>query len=171
MAKGDIEMDVKDAIRKKRATRLFTGETVPQAIEEAILNAGRLSQSSKNSQPWQFVVVRDKETLKNLGETGTYAGHLAGADFGVLIVAEGQQNEFDMGQAAAYMQLAALEEGVGSCIATIYEPEKAKAILGIPEEKYVHYGLSFGYPQERPAEAPRKTQRKPLEEIVRKERW
>jgi nitroreductase len=168
---GEIAMKVKDAIRTKRATRQFTSETVSQAVENAVLNAGRLSQSSKNTQPWQFIVVRDKDTLKQLSETGTYAGHLAGADFAVLIAAEEEQNAFDMGQSAAYMQLAAWEEGVGSCLATIYEPEKAKAILGIPEEKFVRYALSFGYPQERLADAPRKTNRKPLEDVVRKERW
>jgi nitroreductase len=164
-------MNVKEAIRTKRASRQFTSETVPQTVEDAILNAGRLSQSSKNSQPWQFIVVRDKETLKQLSETGTYAGHLAGADFAVVIAAESEENAFDMGQSAAYMQLAAWEEGVGSCLATIYEPEKAKAILGIPEDRFVRYALSFGYPQERPADAPRKTNRRPLDEVVRKERW
>ena len=164
-------MDVKEAIRKKRAIRQFTGETVPPAVEEAILNAGRLSQSSKNSQPWQFILVRNKETLKALSETGTYAGHLAGADFAVVLVADSVENAFDIGQAAAYMQLAAWEEGVGSCIASIYEPDKAKAILGVPAEKVIRYALSFGYPQERPADTPRKTQRKDLGEIVRKERW
>lgn len=164
-------MNVKDAIRTKRATRQFKSESVPQAVEDAILNAGRLSQSSKNSQPWQFVLVRDKETLRQLSETGTYAGHLAGADFAIVLVADDAQNAFDIGQAAAYMQLAAWEEGVGSCIASIYEPEKAKAILGVPEEKIIRYALSFGYPQERPADAPRKTNRKGLDELVRKERW
>jgi nitroreductase len=164
-------MNVKDAIRTKRASRQFKSESVPEAVVEAILNAGRLSQSSKNSQPWQFVLVRNKETLKQLSETGTYAGHLAGADFAVIMVADDAQNFFDIGQAAAYMQLAAWEEGVGSCLATIYEPEKAKAILGVPEEKSIRYALSFGYPQERPAEGPRKTHRKNLDEVVRKERW
>jgi nitroreductase len=164
-------MDVREAIRKKRATRQFTEEPVPPAVEEAILNAGRLSQSSKNSQPWQFVLVRNRETLKQLSETGTYAGHLAGADFGVVFVMEGEHNAFDMGQAAAYMQLAAWEEGVGSCIASIYEPDKLRAILGIPEDKHVSIALSFGYPAERPADAPRKTARKSLDELVRRERW
>lgn len=164
-------MNVKDAIRTKRASRQFKSESVPQSVEDAILNAGRLSQSSKNSQPWQFVLVRNKETLKQLSETGTYAGHLAGADFAVILVADSADNAFDIGQSAAYMQLAAWEEGVGSCIATIYEPEKAKAILGVPEEKSIRYALSFGYPQERTADAPRKTHRKNLDEVVRKERW
>jgi nitroreductase len=151
---------VQEAIRTMRAVRQFTEQPLPEDVVHAILTAGRRAQSSKNSQPWHFVVVRDRARLKQLSESGTYAGHLAGAAMGVAIVtpdapqdtspAEQVErrawNMFDVGQAVAYMQLAAWDLGVGSCIATIYEPEKAKAILGVPQEMRCDVAISFGYP-------------------------
>ena len=72
-------MNVSDAIRTKRAVRQFQDKPLPEDVVHAILSAGRRSQSSKNTQPWQFIAIRDKVLLKALSETGTYAGHLAGA--------------------------------------------------------------------------------------------
>ncbi|HEX5688881.1 MAG TPA: nitroreductase family protein, partial [Roseiflexaceae bacterium] len=101
-------MDVLEAIRTKRAVRQFTEEPVPDDVIRQIVDAGRRSQSSKNDQPWTFVIVRDRETLRKLADCGTYAKHLAGAAFAVAIVAQ-PNYEFDQGQAAAYLQLAAWE--------------------------------------------------------------
>jgi nitroreductase len=119
-------MNVSEAISKMRAVRHFTDQPVPEEAIRAILNAGRRAQSSKNTQPWQFVAVRDKHTLKQLSECGAYAGHLAGAAFAVALISPNPTG-FDLGQATAFMQLQAWELGVGSCIASIYEPERAKA--------------------------------------------
>ncbi len=170
-------MNVSDAIRTKHATRQFTSQSVPEEAIRAILNAGRRAQSSKNTQPWSFVVVRDRTVLKQLSECGTYAGHLAGAAFAVVLVSPDPSTRwsiaFDLGQAAAYMQLAAWEIGLGSCFASIYEPEKAKALLGIPENQFFDVALSFGYPapdQVRPS-AVRKGGRRPFEEVVHWEKW
>lgn len=165
-------MDIDELIRTKRAVRTFTDQPVGDDDLTAILEAGRRAQSSKNTQPWVFVVVRDRETLTALSTTGTYAGHLAGAAVGVVLVADRASAEFDLGQAASYMQLAAHARGIGSCIATIYEPMRARAILGIPDDRFVHYALSFGWPT--PAERdrrPRPGGRRPLAELVREERW
>jgi nitroreductase len=63
-----------------------------------------------------------------------YAGHLAGASFAVALTAS-TADSFDLGQAASYMQLDAWELGVGSCIASMWEPEKAKEILGVPRDQ------------------------------------
>jgi len=81
-----IRMNISDAIRTKRAVRQFKDQALPEESVRAVLNAGRRSQSSKNTQPWQFIAVRGKETLKALSECGTYAGHLAGAALGVAIL-------------------------------------------------------------------------------------
>lgn len=170
-------MDVTEAIRLKRAVRKFQDRSLPDEVIRAILNAGRRSQSSKNEQGWQFIAIRDRSTLKALSETGAYAGHLAGAALGVAILTpnpEGKfQDLFDAGQAAAYMQLAAWEREVGSCLASIYEPEKARQILGFPPEWHLRIALSFGYPldEEKLTNPPKKGGRKPLEEFVHWERW
>src|SRR5215218_1797890 len=143
-------MNVSEAIRTKRAIRKFQDKPLPGEVAQSILNAGRRSQSSKNEQEWQFIAIRDKSILKALSECGQWAGHLAGAALGVAILTpdpEGKfQIMFDAGQAAAFMQLAAWELGVGSVPASIYEPEKARAILRFPPEWHLRLALSFGYP-------------------------
>jgi len=170
-------MNVSEAIRLKRAVRKFQEQSLPNEAIHAILNAGRRSQSSKNEQTWNFIAIRDKTILKALSETGTYAGHLAGAALGVAIITpnpDGKfQDLFDAGQAAAYMQLAAWELGVGSCLASIYEPERARQILAFPPEWHLRIALSFGYPleEEKLSTTPKKGGRKPLEELVHWDKW
>jgi nitroreductase len=170
-------MNVSDAIRTKRAVRKFAARPLPEEVVLAILNAGRRSQSSKNTQAWQFIAIREKATLQALSECGQWAGHLAGAALGVAILtpdpSEKFQTMFDAGQAAAFMQLAAWELGVGSCPASIYDFERARQILGFPAEWHLRIAISFGYPAEEQvlAAPPRKGGRKALEEVVHWERW
>ncbi len=170
-------MDVMQAIRMKRAIRQFNDKPVADDIARAILNAGRRAQSSKNEQTWHFVAIRDKSILRQLSECGKYAGHLAGAALGVAILGPEAsakfQTLFDAGQAAAYMQLAAWEFGIGSCLASIYESDKARAVLGFPSEMDLHIAISFGYPAD-PAQLsnpPKHGGRKPLTDIVHWDRW
>ncbi len=170
-------MTVYETIRAKRAIRQFEDRPLPDEVVRQILNAGRLSQSSKNTQPWRFIAIRDRATLEALGKTGTWAGHLAGAALGVAILTpnpdEKFQTLFDAGQCAAYMQLAAWELGVGSCIASIYEPEQARAILGFPEDWTLRIALSFGYPapEALAPRPPRSDGRKPFDEVVKWDKW
>jgi nitroreductase len=164
-------MDVETAIRTRRAVRQFTDDPLDEADVRAILDAGRRAQSSQNTQPWTFVVVRNRETLRALSECGAYAGHLAGAAMGVALVST-EPADFDLGQAAAHMQLAAHARGIGSCIASMWEPERARAILGIPAELQFDQAISFGWPTQEERDRPRrKGARRPLEELVREERW
>ncbi len=170
-------MNVSEAIRTKRAVRKFEARPLPDQVVHAILNAGRRAQSSKNEQAWQFVAIRDKEILRRLSECGQYAGHLAGAAFAVAIVipdpAVKFQTLFDSGQAAAYMQLAAWELGVGSCLASIYDMDKARAIIGFPSDLHLDIAISFGYPADEAklTTPPKKGGRKPLEDMVHWDRW
>ena len=170
-------MNVSEAIRTKRAIRKFQDKALPDDVVNTILNAGRRSQSSKNEQPWQFIAVRDKSILRALSECGQWAGHLAGAAMGVAILTPEPtakfQTMFDAGQAAAFMQLAAWELGVGSVPASIYEPEKARQILGFPNEWHLRIALSFGYPadEEKLTETPKKGGRRSLDEVVHWDRW
>ena len=170
-------MSISKAIRLKRAVRQFQDRPLPDQAIRAILNAGRRAQSSKNTQPWHFIAVTDRATLEALSETGTYAGHLAGAALGVAILTPDPASRFsvmfDAGQAAAYMQLAAWELGIGSCLASIYEPEKARQILGFPEDWHLRIALSFGHPLDESAltRPPRVGGRLPPGEVVHWNRW
>ncbi len=165
-------MEVSEAIRSKHAVRKFKDQPVSEELIETILDAGRRSQSSKNTQPWQFIVVRDRDRLGALSKTGTFAGHLAGAAFAVVLVADahGDWKSFDLGQSAAYMQLAAWEVGVGSCIATLHQEDAAKQVLGIPADHNAMVALSFGYPAEDWVTA-KMGGRRSLDDVVRWETW
>lgn len=163
-------MMVADAIRTKRAVRQFTDQPVPDEQIRAILDAGRRAQSSKNGQPWTFIVIRDRETLRQLSTCGGYAGHLAGAAFAVALVSSVSYS-FDLGQAAAYMQLAAWELGVGSCIASMWEPERAGTILGVPPDHLFDTAISFGYAAAPPTTSGKPGGRRALDEVVRWEQW
>lgn len=170
-------MDVAQAIREKYAVRAFLPAPIPEEVARRILRAGRRAQSSKNSQPWHFIAVRSRTTLESLSRTGRFAGHLAGAALGVVIVTPDPAQKvtiaFDAGQAAAYMQLAAWEAGVGSCLASLYEAEEVRRILGIPAEWFASIAISFGYfdPKQQPPSGVRNPGRKNFEEIVHWEKW
>lgn len=170
-------MEVSEAIRMKRAVRLFASRQIDEDTMMAILNAGRRAQSAKNRQSWRFIAIRKRSLLEALSTLGTYAGHLAGASLGVAILtpdpAERWSIMFDAGQAAAYMQLTAWEHGIGSCLATIYEPEKARALLGFPPEYHLHVMISFGYPENEQElhASPKAGGRHPMEEITHFEVW
>ena len=170
-------MQVSEAIRTKRAVRKFLDKPLPEEAVRAILNAGRRSQSSKNNQAWQFIAIRDKSILKELSQCGQWAGHIAGAALCVAILTpsptEKFQTMFDAGQAAAFMQLAAWELGIGSCPASLYDFERARQILASPPEWHLRIALSFGYPadEEKLSAPPKKGGRRPLEDVVHWERW
>lgn len=170
-------MNVSDAIRTKRAVRKFQDKPLSKESIHSILNAGRRSQSAKNSQNWQFIAMQDKSILKALSECGQWAGHLAGAALGVAILTpdpnEKFQYLFDAGQAAAFMQLAAWELGIGSCPASIYDFERARSILGFPTEWHLRLALSFGYPanEAKLTSVPKKGGRRTLEDLVHWEKW
>lgn len=170
-------MEVAEAIRTKRAVRKFRSDPIKDIEVEFILNAGRRAQSSKNTQPWHFIAIRDRQRLETLSKLGTFASHLSGASLGVAILtpdpAQRWSIMFDAGQAAAYMQLAGWSIGVASCLATIYEPGAARELLQFPDEMHLRAALSFGYPAD-PAvfTAPGKNGgRRSLGEILHTEHW
>ncbi len=119
-----------DAIRARRAIRRFADRPIEPDAVDRILRAGRRAGSSKNSQRWDVIVIRDRARLVELGTVGPWAGHLAGAAMAVALVtpdprADGQPLSvmFDLGQVAENMMLAAWELGIGSVPATVYEQE------------------------------------------------
>jgi nitroreductase len=167
--------DVFDIVRTTRSIRQFKNELLAEAVITQILEAGRLSGSAKNVQPWHFVAVQNRETLRALSECGSFAGHMAGAALGVALVTPDPFYRitvpFDLGRAAQNMMLTAWSLGVGSVMATIYQPDKAREILRIPSDLVVPWCISFGIPaqsQERPA---RKGGRRPTDEVIHREKW
>jgi len=170
-------MNVIEAIRTKRAVRQFQDRPLPDEAALEILDAGRRAQSSKNTQPWHFMAIRDRATLQALGSLSPFAGHLAGAALGVAILTPPPEERytimFDAGQAAAYMQLAAWELGVASCLGAIYEAERARTLLGFPPELHLRLTISFGYalPSTGAPPPPKKGGRRSLDQVVHWDKW
>ena len=160
-------MDAWLAIASKREVRAYAGTPVPDEIVSRILDAGRLSGSSRNTQQWEFVVV---ESARAELAAAVYApDNVLGATLVVAIV--GGAFGMDVGRCAQNMMLAAWNDGVGSCPNGVADADAATRICG-GEVKAI---LSFGYPekprdpQSRTAEEwSAKANRKPLDELVRK---
>ena len=170
-------MNVIEAIRTKRAVRKYRDEPLSDDIVHAILHAGRRAQSAKNDQPWHFLAIRDRARLESLAATSPNLGFIAGAALCVALVTPPPSQRktilFDAGQAAACMQLAAWEMGVVSCLGTVWEPEKARVLLGLPSDRQLDLVVAFGYPlpeDARPRQG-RKGGRRRLDDVVRWEGW
>lgn len=165
-------MDVLTAIRTKRAVRQFTDEPIPDHVLDKILKAALKAQSSKNSQPWQLIVIRDRATMVELSKLGDFLSHVADATVCVVYASpdDNPWTFFDLGQSAAYLQLEAHELGVGSCLGAIYQPPAAKNLLGVPDELSVNALVSLGYPA--PAHKPAALGgRKSVGEAVHWDHW
>jgi nitroreductase len=173
-------MDTWTAISTKRAIRKFADRPLDDEHLMRILDAGRHAHSSKNTQRWVFVVVRDRARLQRLSKVGPWAEHLATAAAGIALVTPTTEDGddppsvyFDLGQAASQIMLAAWDMGVGTCPVTAYEPELAAEILGLPNNQRCRYLISVGYPARSAdlSRAPKPGGRKALDEVVRYETW
>jgi nitroreductase len=165
-------------LRTLRAVRWFRPDTVPQEVVGDVLQVARWSGSASNKQPWEILVVRERDTLRSLASVEGYAGHLAGAPLGIVLIMAGdraEQETYDEGRLAERIMLAAHAHGVGSSIGWIVGSgrDAAKELLGIPQEKVVRTAISLGYPDEgaRGSGSGRGQARKPLDEIVHEERY
>ena len=163
-------------LRTLRAVRSFRPDPIPQEVVDDVLEVARWSGSASNRQPWEIVVIRDRETLRSLASVEGYAGHLANAPLGVVLVMAGERAEqetYDEGRIAERIMLAAHAYGVGSSIGWIVGSgrDAARELLGIPQEKVVRTAISLGYPDEGARRSRRGQARKPLGEIVHEERY
>jgi len=155
---------------------LFTERPVPAADLDQILEAGRRSPSSQNWQPWDFIVVTDREQLRDLARVWRGAGHVAGSAATIVVVGPAADNEFhraqfDLGQATMAMLLAAADLGIGSCHVGVADLRLARELLGLPEDRSWALLISLGYPADRPLAPVRRPDRRPFEEIVHRDRW
>jgi nitroreductase len=156
-------MEAIRAIMTVRSVRHYLDKPLPEDVLHRILEAGRWTGSAKNVQPWQFIVVRNRETLVKLAACGKFAGHVRGAAAAIVVASQpGWSGTFDAGRAVQSMMLAAWDYGIGSCIASMHDADGARAVLGVPPEWQV-VAISFGYPQ---LNAPRTIEGKPLEQVL-----
>jgi nitroreductase len=162
-------------LRTLRAVRSFRPDPVPQEVVDDVLEVARWSGSASNKQPWEILIIRERDTLRSLASLGGYAGHVAGAPLGIVLVMAGERAEqetYDEGRLAERIMLAAHAHGVGSSIGWFAGPgrDAAREVLRIPQEKVVRTAISLGYPDVE-ARRSRGQARKPLGEIVHEESY
>jgi len=156
----------------KRDQRDYADRDIPDDTVRRILDAGRISGSAANRQPWRFLAVRDRSLLERVAETVYAPANVLGAKLAVAIVVSDSPG-FDGGRAAQNMMLAAWNEGVTSCPNGMPDPARAAQALGLPEGERPLNILTFGYParprdpESRPAgEWIARAKRKPFGEVV-----
>ena len=163
-------MEVFDAVRTVMAVRGYKEKPVPRDIVRRIVEAGRLTGSSMNGQPWHFVVVEDRDALRQLGRLARSGPYIAQAPLAVVVAIEKTRYAVsDATRAIQSMILMAWSEGVGSNWVGFLGLTEVKPLLGIPDDLDVLAILPFGFPAQ--ALGRGKKRRKPLSEVARRERY
>jgi nitroreductase len=171
-----VVVETWDAITSRRNVRSYTDEPIPTEHLDRVLEAGRRTPSSKNTQPWDFVVVTERDRLVELATVWQGAGHVAGSAATIALIAPvdetpPQRVEFDLGQATMNMMVAATDLGIGSGHTAVADQDKAREVLGFPPDRRCAYLIALGYPADRPLRPIRNPTRRPFDEVVHRERW
>jgi nitroreductase len=171
-------MEAWDAIRARRNVRNYLPDPVPEADLDRIAEAGWRAPSASNRQHWDFVIVTDRDQLQELSTVWQGARHIASAPAAIVLVVPEPPDErtrlidqYDLGQATMAMMIAATDLGVGTGHSSVGDQEKARAILGVPDDHIVAYILGIGYPADRPLKPIVKPNRRPFPEVVHRGRW
>jgi nitroreductase len=171
-------METWDALRARRNVRAFTQQPIGSDDLDRILEAGRRAPSAGNWQPWDFVVVTDRAQLQRLSGVWRGAGHVAGAAAAIAIVAPLPQDarranllQYDLGQATMAIAVTAADLGLGTGHAAAEDQELARDVLGFPDDRFLAYMLSVGYPADRPLRVTERPDRRPFDEVVHIGRW
>lgn len=147
-----------ELIKGRRSTRKFTEELLTPEQVETILKAGLMAPSSKRSNPWQFIVVEDKQMLEQLSQCKEHGGmFLSGCALAVVVIANVMESDVwieDASIASIYMQLQAEELGLGSCWCQVRcrvtgeemeSNEYVRRLLDIPYQMDVLSIIGFGH--------------------------
>ncbi|OBH44819.1 nitroreductase family protein [Mycobacterium mantenii] len=171
-------MEAWDVICARRNVREYQPKPIPGEDLDRIAEAGWRAPSAKNRQPWDFVIVTDRNQLAELSTVWRGAGHIAAAPAAIAIVVPVPPDErrvvtdnYDVGQATMAMMIAATDLGIGTGHSSVGDQDRARAILGVPDEYLVAFLLGVGYPADRPLRPIRKPNRRPFSEVVHHGRW
>lgn len=175
-------------ITERRSIRHYKEREVEAELVERLLESARLAPSGSNTQPWNFIVVRNRETIRRLAFAAHRQEWLARVPLLLVCVADGKRrfkddlyrpvDDYsplpelkmmirDSAIAMEHISLEAVNLGLGTCWACWFEQKDVRPILNVPEDRYVVGLIAVGYPDESPRERPRK----PMEEMVRYEMW
>jgi nitroreductase len=159
-----------EAVRTLLAIREYQDKDVPEEVIRRVVEAGRLTASAQNRQPWHFVVVRERASLEKLGRLVRTGPYTARAAFAVIVAYE-RDNRLavsDVSRAIESMFLTAWADGVGSNWTGFGLADVGRE-FGVPDRYEVLAVLPFGYPARRVGIG--KKNRKPLSEVASSERF
>jgi nitroreductase len=139
-------VDTYQAVASKRDWRSYADRPVPDDVQRRILDAGRLSGSGVNRQPWRFVVVAG-DAKSRVAETVFASQNVSTCAFAVALATEGGKWALDVGRALQNMMLVAWNEGVVSCPNGMPDEAAAAAVLGLDDDWLPVNIPSFGYPK------------------------
>lgn len=163
-------MDVFSAVKKMLAVRKFQDKPIPDDVVKRIVEAGRLTGSSRNRQQWDFIVVLERSTLKELGALASTGGYIADAALAIaVVVPDAPVGYMDGARAVQDMMLVAWDAGVGSnWVGNMNKPE-VRELLAVPADKMILNVVPFGYPADKIGAG--KKNRKPLNEVAHAEKY
>ena len=152
-------------ITARRSIRKYRGTDVPLDVLLRLIDIARWAPSSKNRQPWEFIVTKDEEKISRIAKIKG-EDWIANAPAVILAISDPKKSPIyhmsDTAMAVHNISLAALDYGLGTCWIGIYENREVKKMFNIPEHKVLIGALAVGYPDEKPEKRPRR----PIEEIV-----
>jgi len=171
-------METWDAISSRRDVRSYTDQSIAPADLDRILEAARRAPSSSNEQRWAFVVCTERRRLQDLAKVWRHGGHVATSAATIALVVPDASDaytresiQFDLGQAAMSIMLAAADLGIGSGHSVVEDQELARRILGFPDARFCALLIPLGYPADRPLRPIHRPNRRPFDEVVHRERW
>ena len=163
-------MEIREALKTRRRIRAYEDRAVPRGVIEDLLDCARWSPSARNVQPWSFVVITDKEMLRQIAEIADYGKFIATAPACIAVLCEDGRYYVEDGSIVSYaILLAAWDHGLGTCwVAGDKKPyaPKIAALLGAPESMRLVSLIALGYPAQQPS-----VTKKPLDSLVHWEKW
>ncbi len=171
-------METWDAIRARRNVRAYEDRPIAAEHLDRIMEAARRSPSSTNQQAWDFVLVTERDRLRELARVWRWASHVGTSAATVALVMPASDDpearetfQYDLGQATMSTMLAAADLGIGSCHASVGDQDLARELLGLPEDRECPLLVSLGFPADRPLEPIARPNRRPFDDVVHRERW
>ena len=142
-------MDVYECLNTRLTIREFKPDRVSIDVTTKILQAGRWSPSSRNRQPWHFVVITDTDMLKTIGSISPSGPFIADAPMAIAIfMRDAERPDLDAGRAIQQMEIMAWSLGLGTCFVGFREAGaelQVKQLLGVPMDFDLITVLPFGY--------------------------